>query len=113
MIFKLAIGLAALLAVVILVLAFQNMQPASLNLFGAPLSMPLGITMIGAWVAGLVASVATFQTRVREVKEQQALQKWEVQDNKLALEVESDKIKQLEAKILTLETALKRALKKD
>lgn len=40
------------------------------------------------------------------------LKEWQQQDNKLAIEVQKDKEKQLEAKIATLEAALKQALNK-
>jgi hypothetical protein len=40
------------------------------------------------------------------------LKEWQTQDQKLAIEVQRDKEKQLEAKIATLEAALKQALNK-
>ena len=48
----------------------------------------------------------------REAVQSKTLAAWQKQDAKLVAEVQSDKEKQLEAKIATLEAALQRALKK-
>jgi len=112
MLFKLVMGLAVLLGLIVLTCAVQNFQSANLNLFGSALPIPLGVSLIGAWVSGLVASLALWQTKIKEVKSQKTLQKWEVQDAKMLKENESDKIKLLEAKIATLEAALTQTLKK-
>jgi uncharacterized integral membrane protein len=105
-------GIAAILGLVVLTCSVQNFQTINLNLFGSTLPIPLGVSLVGAWVSGLVASLALWQTKIKEVKSQKTLQKWEVQDAKLLQEVESDKIKQLEAKIATLDAALNQQLKK-
>ena len=55
---------------------------------------------------------ANLPTLLIHQQNEKRLEKWQNQDAKLLVEVQSDKEKQLEAKIATLEAALKRALKK-
>ncbi len=106
------LGVASVLGIVVIALAVQNGQSVSFSLFGSAVLLPLGPTLVGAWVAGLVGSVAVWQTKIREVRSEKKLQKWDVQDQKLAKEVASDAVKLLEAKVATLEVALTKALEK-
>jgi hypothetical protein len=53
-----------------------------------------------------------WKIRSKELKSEAKLLQWQAQDAKLAVEIQSDKEKQLEAKIATLEAALNSALKK-
>lgn len=106
------LGVAVILALIIITVAIMNGQPVPFNLFGATLPLSIGGTLIGAWVAGLIGSVAVWQTKIAEARSEKKIQKWEVQDQKLAKEVASDTVKLLEAKIATLEVALSKALEK-
>jgi hypothetical protein len=80
---------------------------------GAPIQVPAGVFAVLAYLCGLgtLGGIAASKKR-REIVSEQHLQKWEKQDQKLMAEVASDKEKQLESKIDTLEVALKSALKK-
>lgn len=88
--------------------------PFFIHLFGIELAGSPGLILFISYVIGVffgAGSVVPF------LGSQQAdgvakLKEWKEQDAKLAIEVQSDKEKQLEAKIATLETALKQALGK-
>ena len=103
---------AAVLGIAVIALAVQNGQTIQFIVFGNAAPLPLGATLIGAWAAGLVASVAVWQTKIVEVRSEKKLQQWEAQDQKLAKEVASDAVKLLEAKVATLEAALSKALER-
>ncbi|MBS1954668.1 MAG: hypothetical protein JST89_10800 [Cyanobacteria bacterium SZAS-4] len=103
---------AAILGIAVIALAVQNFQTIPFTLFGGAAPLSLGATLIGAWIAGLVASVAVWQTKLVEVRSEKKLQQWDVQDQKLAKEVASDNVKLLEAKVATLEAALTKALER-
>ena len=78
---------------------------------GSQLPQPYGHSL--AYALGLAAGLAFLVERGRQAARQdKQLEKWEAQDVKLLTEVKSDKEKQLEAKIATLEAALQKALKK-
>jgi hypothetical protein len=64
----------------------------------------IGFVIGGGWLRMLVAN--------KERASSKALTKWEAEDQKLLTQVQTDREKQLEAKIATLETALQKALKK-
>lgn len=87
--------------------------PLALVGFGAPMTLPTGAAMLLELVCGVgtVAGLWAIQKR-RVVKSEQELVKWSNQDAKLMTEIASDQVKLLEAKIATLEVALKSALKK-
>lgn len=110
--YNVVLSIAAILGIAVIVLAVQNGQSIPFNLFGAATPLPLGVTLIGAWIAGLIASVAVWQTKIVEVRSEKKLEQWAVQDEKLAKEVASDAVKLLEAKVATLEAALSKALDK-
>jgi uncharacterized integral membrane protein len=113
MIFYYAVlGIAAILGLVVIIVSVQNGQSVPFNLFGGSVQMPLGVSLAGAWIAGLVGSAAVWQNKISQVRSEKTLEKWEVQDQKLLKEVASDQVKLLEAKIATLETALTKALEK-
>lgn len=95
-------------------LAAVNSAPVAFNFFVASATLPAGAivalgVIYGALVMTLLMSALMKQRQVASTK---ALTKWEAEDQKLLTQVQSDREKQLEAKILTLETALARALKK-
>src|SRR5215475_12403711 len=64
--------------------------------------------VLGAAAASLIKNM----TR-KSGAEEKRLNAWQAQDAKLISEIKSDREKQLEAKIATLETALKASLKKN
>lgn len=103
------IGLAAALA-----FYFNSQQPAELNCFGMSFSMSAGLIAVLSYVSGVLiggVSIVPFLSD-KQHNNVAKLKAWQDQDAKLAVEVQSDKEKQLEAKIATLEAALKQALKK-
>lgn len=110
--YNVIIGLAAILGLIVIVIAAMNTQAIPFNLLGATVSVPPGAVVVGAWLAGLVGSMAVWQSKISDARSEKKLQQWEVQDQKLAKEVASDTVKLLEAKIATLEVALSKALEK-
>jgi hypothetical protein len=106
-----------LLAVAAAVVAVSNPQAVELSAFGKvsvqSLSMVMFAQLAAGALAGLSAGLAIFAPKATSLeKSREKLSAWEAQDAKLAVSVQSDKEKQLEAKIATLEAALKQALKK-
>jgi hypothetical protein len=102
---------ALLPAIPVLYLAATNLAPVALSGLGAPLQVYEAALLVGSYACGL-ATIGTLwnaQSR-RQVKGEQNLVKWEKEDQKLMAEVASDEVKQLKAKIATLETALQNAL---
>ncbi|HEY9714811.1 MAG TPA: LapA family protein [Chroococcales cyanobacterium] len=109
---KIVLGLAVILGLLVVAVAAQNTAPEPLSLFGAQATVSPCWLMLGAWVAGLFGTISVFQQRVKAIKSEKQLEKWEAQDAKLQDEVLTDRIKQLEAKNATLDAALKKALEK-
>jgi uncharacterized integral membrane protein len=105
------ICLAALAFLVLL--ALNNWQPLTWQLFGYVLTLPAGLMVIVSLAIGFFAGVSDYLSLNRNAKQEQIKSDWQVQDAKLAASITSDREKQLEAKILTLETALEKALKKE
>jgi uncharacterized integral membrane protein len=107
------IAVSCILLVATVVVAVQNGSSVPLSLFGAALSAPLGVLLAVFFVAGMIAPLALWSIRTtKEMVSDKTQLEWQKQDAKLITEIESDRVKQLEAKIETLETALKSALKK-
>lgn len=73
-----------------------------------------GLLVLFSYIIGAMVGTTSLLPYVKGRQEENVakLKEWQEQDAKLALEVQSDKEKQLEAKIATLEAALKQALKK-
>ncbi len=105
------IGLIAFAFLVLL--ALSNWQPTMLQLFGSAFTLPLGAVVILSLVIGFLAGVSDYLSMRRGAKQEQIKSDWQVQDAKLAASITSDREKQLEAKISTLETALEKALRKE
>ncbi|HMO24330.1 MAG TPA: hypothetical protein PKC98_25485, partial [Candidatus Melainabacteria bacterium] len=84
-----------------------------LTLFGATSSAPLACFLSGTFILGLIPGLSfmLFRQKKKAISKEKEIE-WDKQDQKLGKEIESDKVKQLEAKIETLETALKSALAK-
>ncbi|MBX3075842.1 hypothetical protein KF728_20325 [Candidatus Obscuribacterales bacterium] len=106
--------ISAVLLIVAAVLGFMNISTAvALNLFGATVSTTVGTLVLIGFALGLASAASFNATRaIKDAKSEQNQLTWQKQDEKLAKEIQSDKEKQLEAKIQTLEIALKSALDK-
>jgi hypothetical protein len=87
--------------------------PFALLGFGTPMPLPAGAAMLLEFGCALLSVLGLWAIQKRrEAKGEQELVKWSNQDAKLMTEIASDQVKLLEAKIATLEVALKSALKK-
>lgn len=105
--------LLGLVSLAVLALAFTNMAAVPLSIFGAAVSLPEGLLVAGGYILGVVLTIPLLFVRVAaNVESTKRLAEWDHQDNKLAKQVQTDREKQLEAKIATLESALQKALKK-
>jgi hypothetical protein len=104
------------IGLVVALYAYGNLaeQPLSFNLLGMALNATPGLLVVVAYVAGAVIGTASMIPLIgsKGAENVAKLKEWQEQDAKLAVEVQSDKEKQLEAKIATLESALKKALQK-
>jgi len=79
---------------------------------GVDTGLPVAIGFVCTWILGVLGGCAlVFANDKTELNQQKQLE-WQAQDVKLMASVTSDREKQLEAKISTLEVALKTALKK-
>ena len=110
---NLPIILIVLVTLIIGALSFVNGALVSLSLFAASIQVPEGFLLGGGYVLGMVLSLPVVMARLASDKaSHKQVAQWQNQDNKLAQQIQSDKEKQLEAKVATLEAALQRALKK-
>lgn len=108
-----AILLIAVSMVVVGTMVIMNGTPVSANIFGAQINMTLGTGMLLAYLAACLAfGGAGLLLRQQKVVQDKTLAQWDAQDQKLLQSVQTDREKQLEAKIETLESALKQALKR-
>ncbi len=76
------------------------------------LQLPLPLVALKFFALGVITMFSIWKIRSKELKSEAKQLQWQAQDAKLAVEIQSDKEKQLEAKIATLEAALTSALKK-
>jgi uncharacterized integral membrane protein len=106
--------ISAALIILMAVLGFMNANAATaLNLMGSNVTITLGTILFGSFAVGFVSALCFNATsKLKDIKSEQNQLEWQKQDQKLAIEIQSDKEKQLEAKIQTLEIALKSALDK-
>ena len=80
---------------------------------GCTATLPAGALVLKGVIFGGIATACLLKMLTRNpAEEARRLSKWQEQDTKLAAEIKSDREKQLEAKIATLEAALKSSLKK-
>jgi uncharacterized integral membrane protein len=108
------IAVTALIALAFLVLlALNNWQPFTWQLFGYVYPLPAGLIIIVSLVIGFFAGVSDYLSLNKSGKQDQIKNEWQAQDAKLVASITSDREKQLEAKISTLETALDKALRKE
>lgn len=107
----------ALLALgIMLALAFVgagvlNGQMVNLSLVNWQGEVALMVIILGSLASGALLGTSIAQLKVGKVNQEKKKLEWDAQDAKLAASVKSDREKQLEAKIETLEAALKAALK--
>lgn len=111
----LAISIIILIAAI--VVSAQNTNAVALTLMGVQVNLALGLVSFAGFIAGglAVGAIAGSLMSVKKAKDAVSDKnqlEWQRQDAKLELEKQSDKEKQLEAKIVTLEAALKAALDK-
>jgi uncharacterized integral membrane protein len=109
------IALAILLSTACIDLAVALLNPAaiSLNLLGTTMEMPAGVIVFVSWALGATGALAVvWSAAVHKQTQDKHLATWAAQDVKLSASLQSDREKQLEAKIATLEAALQRVLKK-
>lgn len=109
---KVSLAISGILSLVLIYLSITNLQPITLAGLGSPVQVDLGVLPIIGLALGAWAGAAAMQLRTAKIEGQEIKQEWQIQDAKLAASVRSDREKQLEAKIATLEAALKAALKK-
>jgi uncharacterized integral membrane protein len=110
---KILLGLSILITLLVLILSVMNWQSQEINLFGTMQHLPLGMMILIACVSGALVPLSLLLVGVgRRQGQTKQLQEWQKQDAKLLNQIASDREKQLEAKIVTLEAALKVALKK-
>lgn len=103
----------ALGALLICALSFLNTTQVAFSLFGATAYLPVGVLLGVGYGLGMLLTIPLYWARLRsEQASTKALGKWETEDQKLLQQVQTDREKQLEAKIATLEAALQKALKK-
>lgn len=102
------------LAVALFVYIHLANHAFSFQFCGIDIISSLGFLLFMSYVTGALIGVGSAIPFIsgRQVENVAKLKAWQEQDAKLAIEVQSDREKQLEAKIATLESALKQALKK-
>lgn len=112
---KIKFILINLLGIACALLFFFNARtPLVLTLGGIEFGTSPGLLVLTAYAMGVLLGTLSMIPFAGGKHEENVarLKEWQNQDAKLAVEVQSDKEKQLEAKIATLEAALKAALKK-
>ena len=100
----------ALLAAVIGLSVF-NWQLVSINLFSFTMNLPFGLCIVIAFLSGSVATWSAYLSLHKKKESIKTQVNWQAQDAKLIAEMVGDKERLLQAKIDTLESALKTALK--
>ncbi len=93
------------------VVALSNTTAIKISLLSSTFDFAPGFLALGTFVLGAVSVLSFALIRAgKQITSSKIEGQWEKQDVKLSAEIESDKVKQLEAKITTLEVALKSAL---
>lgn len=99
--------------IIVVIIALSNWESfIRLRFFDYHFSVSLGLLLVISLIAGSFAGVSDYLTLNRGARLNQIEERWQTQDAKLTASLTSDREKQLEAKISTLETALEKALKK-
>lgn len=106
--------ICVLSSVITLAIAFSNTTPVKISIFGSGLDLAPGFLALGTFALGVVSVLSFALVRQgKKMASNKIVGEWEKQDQKLQNEVQSDKVRLLEAKIETLETALKSALSRN
>lgn len=106
------IAVAALATISTVIFAVMNTGNVAITFPGIHCDAPLALLALKFYFLGLVSALCVWKIRSKELKVEAKQLQWQAQDAKLQAEIRSDREKQLEAKIATLETALNAALKK-
>jgi hypothetical protein len=104
----------AITAIVLLVLAFVLIAQATIGYLPLGRSVQISfasISLTSLLIGSLSGYLLCLSFDKKSVNQAKKIE-WQAQDEKLMASLASDKEKQLEAKIATLETALRNALKK-
>lgn len=104
--------LLAIPAVIMVLLVLQNSNTVTLSIFGTGATLSNGAMAAVFFLFGLATGICAMLPFLKNVRREASdkLKEWQAQDHKLLTDIQSDKEKQLEAKIQTLEVALKQAL---
>lgn len=104
--------LSVLAVAVAVAVGAQNFDAVTIKLFGNQIAVPFCATALVMFACGALSTLPALLGRAKEAKSEQLQVNWQKQDEKLKEELTNDKIKMLEAKIATLDAALKQSLKK-
>lgn len=104
--------LLAVPAVILVLLVWQNHTEVTLSMFGTTATLSVGIVATVFFLVGLITGTGVALPFLKNVRQESSekLKEWQSQDHKLLADIQSDREKQLQAKIQTLEVALKQAL---
>ncbi len=108
----LMLAVAGALTLFFLYLSIENLHSVTLTVFGAAHELPVGFLLLAGLLLGGLTGTSIARVLAASDRREKKKLEWDTQDAKLAAEVKSDREKQLEAKIATLESALKTALNK-
>lgn len=101
-------------SIITLVIACSDTTPVKTSILGSGMDIAPGFLALGTFVLGCVSVLSFALVRQgKKMASNKIVGEWEKQDQKLQNEVQSDKVRLLEAKIETLETALKSALSRN
>jgi len=106
------LAVSVLSIAIALAIGAQNLDPVTIKLFGSQMAIPFGLAGLLMFVCGGLSTLPALLSTAKEAKSEQLQVTWQKQDEKLKEELTNDKIKMLEAKIATLDAALKQSLKK-
>lgn len=105
--------LGAILCLSLIILSIEDNLSVPIRFFGNTLQIDLTVLTVSSLLSGgMFGFCLRLAWSVQKITSANQT-KWQVQDAKLIAEVKSDREKQLEAKIQTLEAALKQSLKKN
>jgi uncharacterized integral membrane protein len=108
------LALSSLVIAALVFVIIQNPANVTIGLFGQQISLSLGIAIaIGFAFGNLEMFLCLFPFLNRAKANNNIQSEWGKQDVKLASQIKSDREKQLESKIETLEAALKSALNRN
>ncbi len=106
------LAVTSILLLLVLSIVVTNNQAVQLNTVFGALDLSCGVTIFAGTICGGLFVFSLSLMNLKKVESQKRKLEWDAQDAKLVAEIKSDREKQLEAKISTLEAALKSALKK-